>query len=152
MRVSRLSAKSKVQKIWVAVVAAVVVVIGASMFVAVTSADSKKPAQGFERPPAPVTTVAAMAQDVPIYLDEIGKCVAREMVSIQPQVSGRITQIHFQDGQELRQGDLLFIIDPRPYQAQLHQAEATLAQQKAALELANLQLTRAAGLRGEKAS
>jgi membrane fusion protein, multidrug efflux system len=146
-----LSSKSNVQKIWVAIVAVVVVVIGTSIFVAETSANSKKAAQGFERPPAPVTTVAAMAQDVPIYLDEIGKCVAREMVSIQPQVSGRITQIHFQDGQELHQGDLLFVIDPRPYQAALHQAEATLAQQKAALEFANLQLTRAAGLVGEKA-
>ena len=50
---------------------------------------------GFERPPAPVSVSAAVAEDVPTYLDAIGKTVAREVVTIQPQVSGRITKIHF---------------------------------------------------------
>jgi multidrug efflux system membrane fusion protein len=121
------------------------------MLVAATNPKSRKPGQRPERPPAPVTVAAAVTQDVPVYLDEIGKGVAREVVSIQPQVSGRITQIHFRDGQELSKGDLLFTIDPRPYQAQLHQADATLAQQRAALEFARLQLNRAAGLVTEKA-
>ncbi|MGN6733499.1 MAG: biotin/lipoyl-binding protein, partial [Candidatus Binatia bacterium] len=73
----------------------------------------------FERPPAPVTTATAVARDVPVYIDAVGKIVAREVVSIQPQVSGRITKIHFVDGANLKVGDLLFTIDPRPYQAQL---------------------------------
>jgi membrane fusion protein, multidrug efflux system len=111
----------------------------------------KKDGMTFERPPAPVAAVAAITQDVPIYLDEIGKCVAREAVSIQPQVSGRITGIHFIDGADLKTGDLLFTIDPRPYQAQLDSAEATLAQQQAVLDLAKIQIARYASLVGTKA-
>lgn len=104
-----------------------------------------------QRPPAVVTVAAAVAQDVPVYVDEVGRCVAREAVSVQPQVSGRITEIHFTDGGDIKKGDLLFTIDPRPYEAQLHSAEATLAQQKAALDLAKLQFQRAADLIGTKA-
>jgi len=99
-----------------------------------------------ERPPAPVSLAVAVAQDVPIYLDGVGRCVAREVVSVQPQVSGRITEIHFTDGAELRRGDPLFTIDPRPYQAQLHAAEANLARAKADLDLARTQFARIADL------
>jgi membrane fusion protein, multidrug efflux system len=102
--------------------------------------------QSFERPPAPVTVVAATSEDVPVYLDEIGKVVAREMVSIQPQVSGRITAIHFDDGADVRRGDPLFTIDPRPYQAALDAADANLAQARAALQLARVEYARAADL------
>ena len=104
-----------------------------------------------QRPPASVTVATAVTKDVPVYLDEVGRCVARESVSVQPQVSGRITAIHFTDGADLKKGDLLFTIDPRPFEAQLHSAEATLAQQRAALDLAKLQFERAAGLIGTKA-
>jgi multidrug efflux system membrane fusion protein len=90
-------------------------------------------------------------RDVPVYLDEVGKVAAREVVSIQPQVSGRITRILFSDGTHLRKGDLLLIIDPRPYQAQLDAAEASLAQAKAELDLARIQLARATTLIETKA-
>jgi multidrug efflux system membrane fusion protein len=106
------------------------------------AACNKKPEASFERPPAPVTVVKALARDVPVYIDAVGKTVAREVVSIQPQVSGRITRIHFTDGAELKVGDLLFTIDPRPFQAQLAQAEANLAQAEAALNLAKVNFTR----------
>jgi len=79
---------------------------------------------------------------VPVYIDAVGRIVAREVVSIQPQVSGRIVKIHFADGADLRAGDLLFTIDPRPYQAQLNQAEANLAQAEAALSLARANFAR----------
>ena len=78
------------------------------------AACAKKDPSGFQRPPAPVTAVPAMQKDVPVYLDEIGRCVAREMVSIQPQVSGRILKRHFEDGADVKTGDLLFRIEPRP--------------------------------------
>jgi len=83
-----------------------------------------KAQQNFERPPAPVTVTAAVSQDVANYLDALGKIVARETVSIQPQVSGRIMQIHFTDGANVRKGQLLFTIDPRPFEANLRQAQA----------------------------
>src|SRR4030095_9432483 len=90
---------------------------------------SNKAAQApFDRPPASVSVTPAVAQDVPTYIDAIGKTVAREVVSIQPQVSGRITQIHFSDGANVGRGDLLFTIDPRPYEASLKQAQAKVSQ------------------------
>jgi multidrug efflux system membrane fusion protein len=91
----------------------------------------KPPQAAFERPPAPVSVATAVAVDVPIYLDEVGRGVAREFVSVQPQVSGRITEQHFADGADLKQGDLLFTIDPRPYEAALNQMTADLNRDKA---------------------
>jgi membrane fusion protein, multidrug efflux system len=102
----------------------------------------KKSQTTFERPPAPVTVATAAAEDVPIYIDAVGKVAAREVVSIQPQVSGRIVKIHFTDGADVKVGDLLFTIDPRPYQAQLNQAEANLAEAEAALNLAIINFAR----------
>jgi multidrug efflux system membrane fusion protein len=110
-----------------------------------TGCDAKAQ-QSFERPPAPVSVVAAASEDVPVYLDEIGKSVAREVVSIQPQVSGRITALHFADGADVKKGDPLFTIDPRPFQAALDAAEADLAEARAALDLARVQYARAADL------
>ena len=100
----------------------------------------------FERPPAPVEVIAATTKDVPVYLDAIGKCAAREVVTIQPQVSGRITEIHFSEGADVRQGDPLFTLDARPFEAELAAAQATLAQRKAALDLARIEFARIADL------
>jgi len=102
----------------------------------------KETEPSFERPPAPVTVATAAAEDVPIYIDAVGKVVAREVVSIQPQVSGRIVKIHFTDGADVKVGELLFTVDPRPYQAQLNQAEANLAGAEAALNLAKTNFAR----------
>ena len=100
-------------------------------------------AAGPAAPPAPlVSVIQAGARDVPRYLDEIGKNGAYESVNVTPQVGGRIVERHFQDGENLRKGQLLFVIDPRPYKAQLDSAQATLAQTKAALELAKIQFSR----------
>ena len=93
-------------------------------------------------PPPLVTVVKATAQDVPRYLDEIGKNMAFESVTVTPQVGGRIVERHFQDGENLRKGQLLFVIDPRPYKAQVDSAQAALAQAKAALDLARIQFAR----------
>jgi multidrug efflux system membrane fusion protein len=77
------------------------------------------------QPPArPVTVAKAITKDVPLYLDEIGTCAAYETVQVQAQVTGKIIKRHFQDGSDVKKGDLLFIIDPRPYQAALDQAKA----------------------------
>ncbi len=97
-------------------------------------------------PQSPVRLVAvskAMAKDVPLYLDEIGTCAAYETVQIQAQVSGVILARHFQDGSDVKKGDLLFTIDPRPYQAALDQAKAQAA-------LDQVTLKRAEDLRARK--
>jgi membrane fusion protein, multidrug efflux system len=93
--------------------------------------------------PAPlVTVVRATVQDVPRYLDEIGRNAAFESVTVTPQVAGRIDERHFQDGDNLAKGQLLFVIDPRPFKAQVDSAQAALAQAKAALDLAKIQFAR----------
>jgi multidrug efflux system membrane fusion protein len=93
--------------------------------------------------PAPlVTVVKATAQDVPKYLDEIGRNAAFESVMVTPQVAGRIVERHVQDGENLKKGQLLFVVDPRPYKAQVDSAQASLAQAKAALDLAKIQFAR----------
>src|ERR1700694_2689343 len=85
-----------------------------------------KAQQNFERPPAPVSVATAVAQDVPTYLDAIGKTVAREVVSIQSQVAGRIMKIHFTDGGNVKKGAMLFTIDTRPFEANVQQAQDNL--------------------------
>src|SRR5215217_5633040 len=96
----------------------------------------------FERPPAPVVVSTAVSQDVSNYMDALGKIVARETVAIQPQVSGRIDKIHFTDGANVKRGQLLFTIDPRPFDANLKQAQANLAKDVAAKKQAEANLAR----------
>ena len=98
--------------------------------------------QSFERPPAPVVVSTAVSQDVSHYMDALGKIVAREVVSIQPQVSGRIMKIHFADGANVRRGQLLFTIDPRPFEANLKQVQANLSKDVALKKQAEANLAR----------
>jgi membrane fusion protein, multidrug efflux system len=101
-----------------------------------------KAQQSFERPPAPVKIASVVTQDVSNYLDALGKIVARETVAIQPQVSGRIMHIHFTDGANVKKGQLLFTIDPRPFDANLKQAQANLARDGALKKQAEANLAR----------
>ena len=101
-----------------------------------------KAQQGFDRPPAPVSVTVAVTQDVPTYLDAIGKTVAREVVSIQPQVSGRIVKIHFTDGADVKKGAMLFTIDTRPFEANLRQAQANVSRDNALKKQAEANLAR----------
>ncbi len=80
-----------------------------------------------------------------------GHIEAVEMVEVRPRVAGYIESIHFQDGTEVKAGDLLFVIDPRPYQADLNHAKAQREQAESHLELVRNDLQRAEGLRGTKA-
>jgi len=80
-----------------------------------------------QAPARPALVARVVTKDVPVYLDEIGTCAAYETVQVQAQVSGQIMTRHFQDGSEVKKGDPLFTIDPRPYQATLDQAKAQAA-------------------------
>src|SRR3954471_14796395 len=81
-------------------------------------------AKASQPPVRPVMVAKVIAKDVPVYLDEIGACAAYETVQVQAQVSGQILSRDFQDGADVKKGDPLFTIDPRPYQAALEQAKA----------------------------
>jgi RND family efflux transporter MFP subunit len=100
-------------------------------------------------PPAPPTvTVSQPIQRELVEWDEYtGQFAAKEYVEIRARVSGYLTEIHFEDGQLVKEGDLLFVIDPRPYEATLAAARAQLAQGNAQVELATRQLERTAELR-----
>lgn len=95
-----------------------------------------------QMPPPMVSVTEAVAKDVPVYLDEIGKCSAREYVAIKPQVSGRIESRNFEDGANIKKGDVLFTIDRRPFKAALDQAEGMLAQSKAQQKFATIDFNR----------
>ena len=85
----------------------------------------KKNAAKANQPPVrPVLVTKVVSKDVPVYLDEIGTCAAYETVQVQAQVTGVITSRDFQDGSDVKKGDPLFTIDPRPYQAVVDQAKA----------------------------
>ncbi len=76
----------------------------------------------------------------------VGRFVAVESVEVRARVSGYLEAIHFQDGQMVKKGDLLFTIDRRPFQTVLEQAQASLAQVKANLAFAESDLARAQGV------
>ena len=110
---------------------------------ACTSNEKKSPPPA----PRPVETAKVIQKDVPLYLDEIGTCAAFEMVQIQPQVSGQITARNFKDGANVKVGDPLFTIDPRPYEAALQQAQGQLGQAQSQLVLDQITLKRQQELR-----
>lgn len=110
----------------------------------------KKEGAAPPRPVRAVTAAKAETRDVPVYLDEIGNCTAFETVTVQPQVSGKLESIHFKDGDEVKKGDLLFTIDPRPFQADLDKAKATLEQDRAKDQFNQTQLVRNEELRKTK--
>ena len=103
-------------------------------------------------PPAPPTVEVAtpLSQRVSGWEDYSGRFEAVDSVDVRPRVSGTIESVHFQDGQVVKQGDLLFVIDPRPYAAELAQAKAQVAGARAQLANADAELKRAQALVGKK--
>jgi multidrug efflux system membrane fusion protein len=86
------------------------------------SAGCRKPAPPQQSFPPEVTVAIAEAKEEPVFLDEIGKAIASQSVSIQPQVTGKILKRDFKDGDDIKEGETLFEIDPRPYLATRDQA------------------------------
>jgi multidrug efflux system membrane fusion protein len=95
---------------------------------------SNRPKPNVPPGPKPVTTAKVTTRDVPLYLDEIGTTAAYETVQVQAQVNGQIISREFKDGADVKKGDLLFQIDPRPYEAALASAQADLALNEATLK------------------
>ncbi len=99
-------------------------------------------------PPPPAVTVSPPLQKEITEWDEFtGQFAAVDYVEVRARVSGYLTEIHFEDGQMVKQGDLLFVIDPRPYEATLAAAQAQLGQANAQLDLAQRQLDRSSELK-----
>ncbi len=97
--------------------------------------------------PLPVNVVTAVEKEVNEWDEFTGRLEAVESVEIRPRVSGYITDIRFNAGAIIKKGDLLYVIDPRPYQADFDRASAEVDRMDAQLKLAQIELNRAKELR-----
>jgi multidrug efflux system membrane fusion protein len=105
-----------------------------------------KPVNNSAPPPPPVTVALPLQKTITEWDEYTGRFVATAAVEVRARVSGFIDAIKFKDGQIVKQGDPLFVIDPRPYRLSVDQAKADLERAKAKLEIANLDLERATPL------
>ncbi len=123
--------------LWI-VLAALVVLAALAWIVYVPGKSKKRP----PNPPMPVVAVAVAKGDIDITLDQLGAVTPLDTVTVLSQVSGQIVKIGFEEGQEVKKGDLLALIDPRPFEQALAQANAQLVHDQALLAGARLDLER----------
>jgi len=93
-------------------------------------------------PPVPVTVGDVLEKTIPVQLTAVGNAMAYTTVGIKSQINGQLVEVRFKEGQEVRKGDLLFVIDPRPFEAALRQTEAALNQRQAEVRQAQAAVER----------
>lgn len=98
----------------------------------------------------PVETANPTTENVPVYLDGLGTVQAENTVNIIPRIDGQLITVNFTEGQQVKKGDLLAVIDPRPFQAALNQANAKIAQDNADLVNARFLLEKDKKLAGQQ--
>ena len=101
-----------------------------------------QPAAAKKAEGVPVAVAAVVQKDVPLDVQVIGNVEAYSTITAKAQITGQLMRVHFREGDYVKEGDLLFSIDPRPFEAQLNQAEANLAREEAQLNLAQANLDR----------
>jgi multidrug efflux system membrane fusion protein len=107
---------------------------------------SKSTVRAGATPTIPVSVYTAERRDMPVYLTGLGSVTALNTVNVKSRVDGELVQVAFKEGETVKKGDLLAVIDPRPYQVQLSQAEAQLFKDQASLRDAQLNYERFKGL------
>jgi multidrug efflux system membrane fusion protein len=127
-------------RLWWVLGAILICLVGIGVWLTVRT--MLKPAPSAVVPPIPVVAAVAQAGDVPIYLTGLGTVRAYNTVTIHVRVNGTLDTVDFVEGQDVKAGDLLAQIDPRPYQAQLDQVAAAKARDEALLAAAKLDLQR----------
>ena len=80
-----------------------------------------------KKPPVPVSVAGVTQKDVPVQLTAIGNVAAYATVAVKAQVAGELSAVHFREGDRVKKGDLLFTIDPRPFEAAIREGDANLA-------------------------
>lgn len=105
-----------------------------------------KPGQPAMSEAAPVTVATVVQKDVPVQLRAIGNVEAYSTVSVKSRVAGQLIGVNFKEGQEVKKGELIFLIDPRPFQAALQQAQANLSKDIAQMKKAEADARRYADL------
>jgi multidrug efflux system membrane fusion protein len=124
----------------------VLVLISAVLFVAGCSSKNNKSARRREAPANPVSVAKVVAKDIPLQVKAIGTVEAYSTVQVKAQVSGPLVGVYFREGQYVKKGELLFKIDPRPFDIAVKQAEANLAKDQALLKTAEDDVGRYKGL------
>jgi multidrug efflux system membrane fusion protein len=114
------------------------------------SSEAGKSAQAGGGPAVPVLVAPATKQDVPVEIQGVGTVQAYSFVSIRSQITDEIIKVHFREGQEVKAGDLLFTLDPRPFEAALNQAQANLQRDRAQMVNARLNFERTSNLFASK--
>jgi multidrug efflux system membrane fusion protein len=94
----------------------------------------------------PVSVVTVQRKDLPVHLSGLGSVTAFNTVSVKSRIDGQLVQVAFKEGQHVNRGDLLAVIDPRPYEVQLSQAQSSLFKDQAQLRDAQLNYVRYKGL------
>jgi RND family efflux transporter MFP subunit len=112
---------------------------------------SGKEAAAAPMPPPPVQIAHPLTREVTEWNDYVGRFAPSRTVEVRPRVSGAITQILFRDGDFVRQGQPLFVVDTRPYRAMLAEAQAAVASARSSLALARSDYARVSGLTGDEA-
>jgi membrane fusion protein, multidrug efflux system len=139
MSVSRLPSK---YRIFASIFVCVAVLFAVASMVRRDDATAAQPKSG-AMPPAAVTVQTITSKQVRIWSDFSGKLTAVNAADIRPEVNGRITEIRFRDGQEVKAGRVLFVIDPRPYAAALAKEESSLASARSNAVFAKQEVERA---------
>jgi membrane fusion protein, multidrug efflux system len=119
----------------------VLAVIAAGVFMSAVSPRNDQIAATADAP-VPVTAAVAIRKDVPDFINTIGTVQSMDSIAIQSQVNGPLVKVEVTPGQDVKQGQELFLVDPRPFQAALDLAQATLAHDKAVLGEAQMDLQR----------
>jgi RND family efflux transporter MFP subunit len=123
-----------------------IVALVTSVAALLAACDSKPASNATAPPPPPVTVSQPLQKSITEWDEYTGRFTAVKTVEIRARVSGFIESIHFQDGQIVKQGDLLFVIDPRPYRIAVEQAKSDLERAQAKLEIASHDVDRATPL------
>lgn len=144
------------RKRWIGLAVGLAVIVGAVWGLRASTraapapvAASGDPANAGVNRAIPVISGTVEQRDMPMYLDGLGSVIASSTVTVKSRVDGQLVKVHFTEGQEVRQGDLLAQIDPRSFEIQVRQASAALARDQAQLTQARLTLSRNRALRQE---
>ena len=129
--------------LWPAILAGLVLlVIVVAVAIVRHSSSSGSAAKPRSAPAIPVSAVTARAGDIGVYLTGLGAVTPIYTVTARTQVNGELMNVYFKEGQLVHKGDLLALVDPRPYEVQLTQAEGQLLKDQAALDNARIDLVR----------
>jgi len=107
-----------------------------------TASSSRQGGRFGANAPIPVGLAAAAKSDIPIVIRALGTVTPLATVTVKAQITGQLTQVEFTEGQSVKQGDLLAVVDPRPYVVALQQAQGTLEKDQALLKNAQIDLQR----------